>query len=308
MKIAIITAQGIGDGLQMMLVAHHLKINGHSVVVYNNHLENFYEFFKGYEFRKNFQVDDINLYDFILVEHDNSKLSFEIVNLMKKKINLKFMIFVTNYSFKKHGSVDRSMYCFDQKKSMLENIALATKKVFFLKSVSFNNGITIPKNLVHRKNKQDIAIHPTASHQDKSWDKKKFIKLAISLREKGFNPVFTLSIKERKDWLDLEEMNFKILHLKNLADLARVLYESYAFIGNDSGPAHLASCLKLPVIVIGKRLKNLKYWQPMWHTSKIISPSRFIPNLKFFRLREQKWKSWIGVKRIIKELDLLLKN
>ena len=307
MKIAIITAEGLGDGLQMMIAAHHLKKEGHDIIVYNRHLSEFEDCFKGFEFKYPFNLEDINSYDSILLEHDNSQKSVQIADYLKK-IPIGKVLFIMNYSAKKHGSVDSSMYCFDKKKTMLENIILGTKFMFSIENVTSDNGITIPSYLKHRKNRKVIIIHPTASHFDKTWDKKKFVKLAILLRQKGYKCSFVMTADERPEWLFLKKLGFEVPLINNLCDLTWIIYEAYAFIGNDSGPAHLASCLKLPVIVIGKRLQNLKYWKPDWYKSKIVSPYKFIPNFKFMRLREKIWKKWITPKAVFSKFDELIKN
>jgi len=307
MKIAIITAEGLGDGLQMMIAAHHLKAKGHSAVVYNKHLPGFQGCFKGFEFKYPFNLSDINSHDCILLEHDNSHKAREIAASLKKS-PLKKVIFIMNYCKKKHGILDSSMYCFDREKTMLENIILGTKAMFSIGKVTNYNGITIPSHLTHRKDEKTIIIHPTASHPDKAWEKKRFIKLAKLLKQKGYKCTFVIAPNERPEWLFLKKLDFDLPLINNLCDLAKVIYEAYAFIGNDSGPAHLASCLKLPVIVIGKRLQNLKYWKPDWYVSKIVSPSKHIPNFKFMRLREKMWKKWISPRTVLSKFDELIKN
>jgi len=307
MKIAIITAEGLGDGLQMMVSAHHLKATGHNIVVYNKHLSGFRDCFKGFEFKYPFNLEDANSYECILLEHDNSVKSKQVTAFLKES-PLKKVIFIMNYCEKKHGPADSSMYCFDRKKTMLENIILGTQKMFSVENINHDNGILIPDHLKHRKNLQTVIIHPTASHPDKAWEKAKFIKLAKLLKSKGYKCIFVMTPAERKEWLFLEEIGFELPVINDLCSLAKIIYEAYAFIGNDSGPAHLASCLKLPVLVIGKRLQNLKYWKPDWHKSIIVSPSRHIPNFKFMRLREKKWKKWITPKAVFYKFDELIKN
>ncbi len=72
--------------------------------------------------------------------------------------------------------------------------------------------------------------------------KEKFLKVAAWLSREGYDPVFTVAPYEQSEWSGPL--------FPQLEDLASFLYESGAFLGNDSGTGHLASLLKIPHLII----------------------------------------------------------
>lgn len=51
------------------------------------------------------------------------------------------------------------------------------------------NDLTPPKNLTHHKYINRVVIHPTSKQEFRSWQKKKFIKLAKKLQQLDYQPV-----------------------------------------------------------------------------------------------------------------------
>ncbi|HSX38140.1 MAG TPA: glycosyltransferase family 9 protein [Chlamydiales bacterium] len=153
-------------------------------------------------------------------------------------------------------------------------------------------GFNAPPTLIHRRFKQRVAIHPTASSIEKIWPRHKFLNVAAFLKEHGYEPVFTVSPEEAPEW---NSPVFPTLH-----DLASFIYESGAFLGNDSGTAHLASLLQIPHLVIAGTGEQMPLWKTGWYPGHHICPPRWLMNMKALRKR---WKLFISEKDVIKILN-----
>ncbi|MBI5272434.1 MAG: hypothetical protein HY861_00435 [Chlamydiia bacterium] len=289
MKIAVICASGIGDALLFQTVSHLLQQEGHEVITHSAHLASFGSWLPQGRLAPQPPLEQMytffQSYDALFLQHDNSPKAFCIQALQKP-----LYTFYSAHLTKKHGPLRDSWdYVCDPQKTMVENIALATRKFFGKKA--YENGLTPPKGLVHRKHKLQIAIHPTSSSPDKTWEKEKFLSLAERLQREGYEPIFLTSPSERHLW------NAPLL--TNLGDLATFLYESGTFLGNDSGPAHLASYLQIPHLVIGGNGHQMPLWRTGWFPGKLILPPQWLMRFKWPRLH---WSKFIGVNKIIKNL------
>jgi heptosyltransferase III len=106
------------------------------------------------------------------------------------------------------------------------------------------------------------VIHPMASAPQKTWPAAFFLQLARFLRQSvGLEPVFIGGPGE-----DLSQFQiFQTLIGTPLPDLARLLRDAAVFIGNDSGPAHVAAAFGTPqVVFFGSSDEEI--WRP-WRTS-----------------------------------------
>ena len=91
------------------------------------------------------------------------------------------------------------------------------------------------------------VIHPMASAPDKTWPAARFLAVAEHLRTHwDLEPVFTAGAGE-----DMTPFAaHRTLAGAPLADLKNLLAGANLFVGNDSGPAHMAAALGLPVVVL----------------------------------------------------------
>lgn len=90
----------------------------------------------------------------------------------------------------------------------------------------------------------DYAVmHPVASTPDKTWPARKFLALARQLK------LETIFIAGKGD--DLSPFGeFRTLAGAPLSEVKSLLSRAALFIGNDSGPAHMAAALQVPSVVI----------------------------------------------------------
>ncbi len=300
-RIAVICAPGIGDALILQIAAHQLRMHGFHVTTFSNHLPGFGNWFQGCSFARQPQLNQIEEslqeFDAVFLQHDNTPKARKIHSLPRPVYT-----FYGSHVVSKHGPL-RLGYDFvcDQDRTMVQNVRAAVKALFRLEDAGDENGMKPPSGLVHRKHPKRVAIHPTSADPEKNWSRAKFLAVAKWLKEEGYEPAFTLPSAERLEWGGPE--------LSTLEDLASFIYESGFFIGNDSGPGHIASCLKIPHLIIGRDEKQMRFWRPGWHLGEIASPPAWLPNWKGARLRETHWKKFITTKGVINKLkENVLKN
>jgi ADP-heptose:LPS heptosyltransferase len=90
------------------------------------------------------------------------------------------------------------------------------------------------------------VIHPFASAPDKTWPATRFREVALHLRESGIEPVIAGAASD--DFADFAE--FRTEAGAPLAEVKRLLAGASLFIGNDSGPAHMAAAFGVPAVVL----------------------------------------------------------
>jgi heptosyltransferase III len=218
--------------------------------------------------------------------------------LISKRQKLKNLhIFYPTYKPGKHSKVTSNDIIFDSNMTMTDNISQKLSLYFNL-FPSKDINLSIPDHLVKQKYKKRVIINPTSSDQSRNWSKNKYIHLSKKLRNKGFDPIFCVSPSERPYWLDVLNKGFDLPLFLDLKSLSSYIYESSYFIGNESGLSHIASYFDIPSVVISNDEKRMKMWQPGWKTAKVVLPPKMVPNIKYFRIKEKYWQSFILVKKV----------
>ncbi|MGO8791697.1 MAG: glycosyltransferase family 9 protein [Terriglobia bacterium] len=97
-------------------------------------------------------------------------------------------------------------------------------------------------------------VHPTAAYKTKEWSAQGFARIGEYLeREAGIAPIYSCGPGE-VTVLDAVEKaagaRLRRLEGASLAQFAAALAGARLFVGNDSGPAHMAAALARPVVVI----------------------------------------------------------
>jgi lipopolysaccharide heptosyltransferase III len=107
------------------------------------------------------------------------------------------------------------------------------------------------------------VIHPIASHPGKTWPAERFLAVAAHL---DMEPVFIAGPGE-----DLSVFRkYRTLAGAPLAEIKNLLANATLFVGNDSGPAHMAAAFGLPVVVIFGS-SNVDVWRPWKTSSEVLS-------------------------------------
>ncbi|MEW6416968.1 MAG: glycosyltransferase family 9 protein [Nitrospirota bacterium] len=134
-----------------------------------------------------------------------------------------------------------------------------------LKSVLFNEGITTDKPI--------ISIHPGAGKIYKQWASDGFAKVSDWLSSKGFQVVFVGSsgdlnkINEISSFL--KHQSYNLGGMLSIGELMALFEMSSLYIGNDSGPMHLAAAMGIPVIALFGPGINSR-WRPLTEKAVVL--------------------------------------
>jgi ADP-heptose:LPS heptosyltransferase len=113
----------------------------------------------------------------------------------------------------------------------------------------------------HTQGARSIAvIHAIAATPAKTWPAAGFLAAANYLRDQGLEPVFIGTPAD-----DLSAFRGFRTQTGSLAELKSLFTSASLFLGNDSGPAHMAAAFGLPVVVIFSD-SDPEIWAP-WRTT-----------------------------------------
>lgn len=307
LKGAVISREGLGDGLVALILAHNLHLNGWDVSMYQKGICDQLQPWLGHiQLKREYSVEKIDeilkSFDKIFIFYcEKDPFTHQIIKRGKEIDEMK--VTVINPCFSRNiGNQPFYEDClFSPSLSIVDNMERFCKKVLRLSKTTKHNGITPDKKLVHKKNKMRVCIHATSSREGKNWPIEKFIEVARQVKSDGYEPVFIMTSEEKKQY-PLLEKEFSCPEFKNLIELGSFLYESGYFIGNDSGVGHLASCLHIPTITLTRGKRISKLWRPSWSLGKVLYPSSFIPNISGMRLRDRYWKKFVTVNKVVNSL------
>lgn len=110
--------------------------------------------------------------------------------------------------------------------------------------------------------KEDIAvIHPAATASGKTWPAVNFAAVAGQIHQFGLEPVFIGAAGD-----DLSGFRaWRTIQGAPLREIQKLIAAAALFVGNDSGPAHVAAAFGVPVVVIFGA-SDPAIWGP-WHTT-----------------------------------------
>ena len=110
------------------------------------------------------------------------------------------------------------------------------------------------------------VLHPVASEPEKAWPAKSFLQVARHLKEElRLEPMFVGGPGD-----DLSA--FREFTVMQSAPLKPLLRDAALFVGNDSGPAHMAAAFGLPVVVIFGPSDPI-VWAPWQTPSEVLTGS-----------------------------------
>jgi heptosyltransferase III len=110
------------------------------------------------------------------------------------------------------------------------------------------------------------VIHPVAATPEKTWLAAGFLEVAHYLQRSGLEPVFIGGPGD-----DLSPFReFLVLHGAPLGEIKNLLAGASLFVGNDSGPAHMAAAFGLPVVIIFGP-SDPQIWAPWRTASEVIA-------------------------------------
>jgi hypothetical protein len=123
---------------------------------------------------------------------------------------------------------------------------------------------------------QSIVIHPGAGKNDKCWPIERFVELAERLARAGKTVRFLLGEAELEKWpAESIEKISKIAQVRRPATYIDLLFElatASTFVGNDSGPGHLAAIIAVPTISLFG--SDPTRWRPIGPSVKVIQAQK----------------------------------
>jgi ADP-heptose:LPS heptosyltransferase len=90
------------------------------------------------------------------------------------------------------------------------------------------------------------VIHAFASDPSKTWPADRFLAVAEDLRHSGLDPVFLAGPGDDSRPF----ANFTVWNNAPLARVKSLMASAQLFVGNDSGPAHIAAAFGAPCVVL----------------------------------------------------------
>ena len=118
------------------------------------------------------------------------------------------------------------------------------------------------------------VIHAVGATPEKTWRADGFLAVANHLRQSGLDVVFIGA--ESDDLSPFAE--FGVLRGRPLSEIKDLLARASLFVGNDSGPAHMAAAFGLPVVVIFGE-SDPAIWGPWQTASEVIRAHGGIRNV-----------------------------
>lgn len=134
------------------------------------------------------------------------------------------------------------------------------------------------------------VIHPFASAPDKQWHPERFCEVARYLNLWNITPVFLADQGQ-----DVSPFTAHQLFRGNLSEVKALFSKATVFLGNDSGPAHIAAAFGVPSVVLFGA-SNPAIWGPWRTESQVlvaheglshVSVSRVIAALERLRVLEE---------------------
>ncbi len=309
-RAAIFCHNGLGDGVNCLVLSQNLFLNGWEVDTYQNtvgSMQNWFPHLPVQPYPNLTALPSIlSSYDlYLVVQNDTDPFVKTLIREGKERFPERIKVV---YLYPSPHIMKELYYedCFtDPEQSVADNLLIVCDKVLHLPIVVKDNGFRAPVSLIHQKYPKRIVVHPTSARVTRNWPKERFVKLALHLKKRGYELVFVPGTKEEAEWVDVKELGFGIGSFSNLDALASFIYESGYLIGNDSGLGHLASALNIPTLTFCRRKALAKMWAPSFCHGVAVTPSSWIPNIRGLRLRDRYWRKWISVKRALRGFDQL---
>lgn len=119
-----------------------------------------------------------------------------------------------------------------------------------------------------------IVIHPGAGYPSKRWSPAKFKALIKKILEANLGSVVLIGTETEKEILNLDFSSPKLADLRGqtkLEDLPVLFDACQLFIGNDSGPSHVAAAQGLPLLILFSGTNDVAVWHPWAKSLELIS-------------------------------------
>lgn len=294
-RIAIFPARGVGDALLFAILASNAAKSGAQVTLYHRAADDLKPLFGDtFSIERDVAEKDVedllSSYTTVFFQNDHSSFAYKLHSLRKDEVgDIRFILPKPSPLYKNQDIQLNSQ------KTMVENLCDTSFQLFGRTGIS--NGSPW-FHTWHGQTSRLVYIHPFSGNVKKNWALPRYIDLAKRLEKKGFSPVFLCQHSER----DKLSTPFSQVLCSSLLELATLLQNAHAFIGNDSGPGHLASLIGVPTVTVGGNTHLLKLWRPGWGSNILVTPRLPLPNFKGIGLtiRDHYWQYFVSPRRIVK--------
>ncbi len=310
MRAALFCHNGLGDGINSLVLSQNLFLAGWAVDTYHNGLhsmQNWLPHLPIHSYPELTAVAEIvERYDwlFIVQNKSSSWVAALIAEGKRQKPDRVKVI----YLYPSKNIVKEPFYNdakIDPFLPVAENMRLFCQNILGFSNPLLHSGLTPPLDLGHRSHPSRVVVHSTSGKEERNWPKEKFVKLALHIQQRGYEVVFLSGAQDDDFW---RQLGFGVAASPTLDSLAAFLYESGYLIGNDSGPGHLASALAVPTLTLFPRAQAARMWRPSFTRGVVVAPSRWIPNIEGLRLRDRHWKRWVTVAQAFKGFERLIQG
>jgi len=164
--------------------------------------------------------------------------------------------------------------------SSLKEVGIQDQEVVFDINITSEDAVIVDSWWKENKfvDHKVVAIHPVSKHKVNQWPIENFKLLGQMLLESNPNTMLiVVGGREEEDIADLLVKSWtgavSFAGKATLMQSAEILRRSSLFVGSDSGPMHLATAVKTPVVAIFSSTKFPVFWKPWGESSKVIRHS-----------------------------------
>lgn len=118
-----------------------------------------------------------------------------------------------------------------------------------------------------------VVVHPGSGARRKCWPTDRFVRLIERLRADGRDVRVVLGEVELETWPSDEVRRVsaaaQVVQPSNYVELFEQLQCASAYVGNDTGPSHLAGIIGVPTVVLFGA-SNANHWRPLGPSVQLI--------------------------------------
>ena len=175
------------------------------------------------------------------------------------------------------------MPVYDQELHQVElNLRLVSDKMISRKNVKPEIYLTAKekeeafqklKTLGAQKGMRLIAVHPEAGYPSKEWEECQFKELIQKLLKDPQNQILIFGLSRARRISDFFSSSNQVVNLVgavSLREMIAMISQCHLFIGNDSGPSHIAQALGIPAVVIASGTNEYEKWGIWTEPSKVL--------------------------------------
>jgi len=111
-----------------------------------------------------------------------------------------------------------------------------------------------------------VLVHPGSGSKRKCWSTERFVELILRLRHEGRSVRAVLGEVERETWpgeaLRRLEGSAEVIWPRTYVELLDEVLKAASYVGNDSGPSHLAGIMGVPTVALFGP-SNADHWRPL---------------------------------------------